>query len=270
MHLNVQRWYGASNITNDVCLICRNLNSYVSNSFSGWSVPHRLPISSSSCAADYSGTSSFGMSGVNAHAIICSVEASASGLVKLRSPVWFASSKCHVEVLQNYHALLQKAKKASKTSVELSCRIDRPELANLRDHQVNGLPILPGAAYLELSAAAAVSLIKISNPTVGVQDVSIVAPFILPDGYESGVEMKLLVDSGAQSLLVESIQSDKSTTHMKASICQILELQSSCQGLIMPKFSLETVRARCVNPSDIAELYTKMAGIGLQYGPTFR
>ena len=53
----------------------RNLNPYVGESLSGWEVGHRLPIQASPSvvpnqAVPCAGTSSFSMSGVNAHAII--------------------------------------------------------------------------------------------------------------------------------------------------------------------------------------------------------
>ena len=53
----------------------RNLNPYVGQSLSGWGVSHRLPIQASPAmlpdqAMPCAGTSSFSMSGVNAHAII--------------------------------------------------------------------------------------------------------------------------------------------------------------------------------------------------------
>lgn len=53
----------------------RNLNLYVGESLSGWGVAHRLPIQACPAmlpdqAMPCAGTSSFSMSGVNAHAII--------------------------------------------------------------------------------------------------------------------------------------------------------------------------------------------------------
>lgn len=53
----------------------RNLNPYVGESLSGWGLVHRLPIQASPSvvpdqAMPCAGTSSFSMSGVNAHAII--------------------------------------------------------------------------------------------------------------------------------------------------------------------------------------------------------
>lgn len=53
----------------------RNLNPYVGESLAGWGIGHRLPVQASPAVAPdqampCAGTSSFSMSGVNAHAII--------------------------------------------------------------------------------------------------------------------------------------------------------------------------------------------------------
>ncbi len=56
---------------------CRNLNSYVASALSTWtkqnalmvSIPRQLGLAMQSCVSDAAGTSSFGMSGTNAHLI---------------------------------------------------------------------------------------------------------------------------------------------------------------------------------------------------------
>lgn len=91
---------------------CRSINPYVANSFAGWAVPHRLPIQSAPAAPANAGTSSFGMSGVNAHAIITprSTEVPATAGA-LPSATWQRSLRCFVEVLVPLHPLLGAAVK---------------------------------------------------------------------------------------------------------------------------------------------------------------
>lgn len=89
----------------------RSLNPYVAASFGGWALPHRLPIQTSASTTANAGTSSFGMSGVNAHAIIASPSADAGVLGSSNSVaagnVNFArSSRCFNEVLVAGHPLL--------------------------------------------------------------------------------------------------------------------------------------------------------------------
>ena len=96
---------------------CRSANPYVANSFGGWAVPHRLPIQGGPAAASNAGTSSFGMSGINAHAIITTASefsgssaASASSLPVLSLQ---RNLRCFVDVLAPLHPLLGSATKAS-------------------------------------------------------------------------------------------------------------------------------------------------------------
>ena len=92
----------------------RAINPYVANSFAGWAVPHRLPIQPGPVAPANAGTSSFGMSGVNAHAIITpqATEALAAG-AELAPATWQRSLRCFVEVLVPLHPLLGTAVKVS-------------------------------------------------------------------------------------------------------------------------------------------------------------
>lgn len=93
----------------------RAINPYVANSFAGWAVPHRLPIQSAPAAPANAGTSSFGMSGVNAHAIINPqpAEAAAAAGAELAPATWQRSLRCFVEVLVPLHPLLGAAVKVS-------------------------------------------------------------------------------------------------------------------------------------------------------------
>ncbi len=93
----------------------------MANSFTGWAVPHRLPIQSSPAAPANAGTSSFGMSGVNAHAIITPQPTGAQAAGAALAPaMWQRSLRCFVEVLVPLHPLLGAAVKVGsfdKTAV---------------------------------------------------------------------------------------------------------------------------------------------------------
>lgn len=78
------------------------------------------------------GTSSFGMSGVNAHAVLCSAELQHApeeqlGLPWQRLRHWFAPAQ---------HALLSTCAKLGGT-VAMVARLSTASLAYLQDHQVN-------------------------------------------------------------------------------------------------------------------------------------
>ena len=93
---------------------CRAINPYVANSFAGWGLPHRLPIQSAPAAPANAGASSFGMSGVNAHAIIMARSTEVPAAAGALAPAtWQRSLRCFVEVLVPLHPLLGAAVKVS-------------------------------------------------------------------------------------------------------------------------------------------------------------
>lgn len=84
----------------------------MANSFGGWALPHRLPIQSAPGAAANAGTSSFGMSGVNAHAVICGAGTTEAAAAQGLAPAtWRCGLRCYVEVLVPLHPLLGTAAK---------------------------------------------------------------------------------------------------------------------------------------------------------------
>lgn len=92
----------------------RSINPYVANSFGNWAVPHRLPIQSAPSSTETAGTSSFGMSGVNAHAIIRRpAEGDGAAAAGVPSLPFQRSTRCFVEVLVAGHPLLGVATKVS-------------------------------------------------------------------------------------------------------------------------------------------------------------
>ena len=123
----------------------RNINPYVESTFSGWTKSHSLAASAPRTAAplqllgptQLAGTSSFGMSGVNAHALFEAEPlgggaahrehgAALAGLRRERhwglAPVYYLA-----------HRALPGRERCS-----MLCNLARPELAFLWDHQASG------------------------------------------------------------------------------------------------------------------------------------
>jgi len=205
------------------------------------------------------------MSGVNAHAIIKEAD---RAQVERRMPLlWQRSLKSHVEVLQAHHPMLHRFKKEDKVA-EYTSSMSSPALAGLRDHVVNGTPILPAAAYLEMSGSGVISLLRTAPIQVSIVQASIVAPLVVQKS-ESVITLSLLMDLRTQGIMIRSYMDGVENRHFSAVSGRPYELTGT-EKLKSNSVSLDCTRAKCQAPNDCVFVYQQMAAAGLQYGPTFR
>ena len=99
------------------------------------------------------GSSSFGMSGVNAHALVA-----AGAHARARAPrlPWRRAAAWHGPHL---HRLVHPAPGESPGVALFTASLDEPALAYVRAHAVSGAPLVPATASLEAAAAAATALL---------------------------------------------------------------------------------------------------------------
>lgn len=120
-----------------------------------WNMPRQPGPQISSGPRDTSriaGTSSFGMSGVNAHALLQCVEATvASYNPSHEAAVWH---RRRLYTLAPVHALLQSFQRFSHGLITFTCVLSRSSLSYLWDHHLMGNPTVPAAALLEGAMAA--------------------------------------------------------------------------------------------------------------------
>lgn len=136
----------------------RSINPYVEAALADWcksgpwaaAVPRQQQAAQQ--AAQLAGTSSFGMSGVNAHAL---VSASAEGAVTSTGAAFSGQlpQRQRLWPLPPMHPLLHLGAAVQQRAV-LSCTLWRPHLAYLRQYSLGGEATLPAAAVLELMAAS--------------------------------------------------------------------------------------------------------------------
>ena len=158
----------------------RNINPYVESTFADWQKSHRLAPNASRQAAPMpqqasqadaatgagalAGTSSFGMSGVNAHALFEVTNAAGAsgsggndGLATLaRRRHWGLAP---VFYLADRALLPPGGHQAGIHRFSFLTNLAKPELAQLWDHQVAGRVLIPGTAMFEACAAAACCLL---------------------------------------------------------------------------------------------------------------
>jgi len=129
------------------------------------------------------GTSSFSMSGVNAHAVLeCPVD---DGVAAPPTPLlWRRKAFGMPWPVPSGHPLLHTAAAmrygGSEGLTRFSMRLDKPCVAFLTDHTVHGATLLPAAAMCEASAAAAMALLASTRRRVVLLAATIVAPLRLP------------------------------------------------------------------------------------------
>lgn len=211
----------------------RSMNPYVANSLAAppGAPQARAPLSAHGIfprAIEFAGTSSFGMSGVNAHAILAPPSsrdgsgpevqgAGGSQVAAGRRAAWvWAKRDMRRPIIPVGHPLLLLASPAAGrgkgqgrlVSVEFSVPLGSPALAWLRDHVVGGRPVVPGAAYLEmaLAAAHAAMLPGIGTAVVGLANVQFASPCMLP--HDAAAPTPTLVaelDTDTGSLSVSSV-----------------------------------------------------------------
>ena len=203
----------------------RELNPYVAAALADWQNRHAAAAApsrqlggaahlSSNGMQRLAGTCSFGMSGVNAHALLSAPAADAA----LQAPAavagvlsWQRSSYWPSPLL---HPLLLLANVGPSSHgrgrlAECAANLSASSLAWMRDHAVQGRPLLPAAAMFEL-AAAAVAACTTANGSIGstsalaaLTGLSILAPCLLPEGgSSSSFFVRASVDSRSGALEV--------------------------------------------------------------------
>jgi len=129
------------------------------------------------------GTSSFSMSGVNAHAVLkCPPDNMTAAPPMLL--LWRRKAFGMPWPVSSGHPLLYTAADVQHGSAQglarFTMQLSRPCVAFLRDHKVHSTALLPAAAMCEAAAAAAIALLASTRRRVVVLAATIAAPLRLP------------------------------------------------------------------------------------------
>ena len=178
----------------------RSVNPYVAATLGDWRKGGQLPAAlprqqqAMAHAAALAGTSSFGMSGVNAHMVL---SAPAQQSLQLDPTAPASKQLLHSQrlwPLAAAHPLLHGGLVAQGRAL-FSCDLGRPLLSHLWEQQSLGRSALPAAAALELMAAAGCSL----SEAAAVGDAALTAPIYCEQGAVVTCSAELA--SGAVQLL---------------------------------------------------------------------
>ena len=190
-----------------------------------WAVarqPGALPAASAADAATPAtaiGVSAFAVQGTNALALL----ASAGGAALHKQAAHWARQRFWVA--PRPHAALQRAVPAQggRQLVVQSAPLASPALAYLWDHRVSGKPLFPGAAFFELAAAAAKTLLGPAGDGAALAGVAIPAPLVLPalgSPAQQQAAPALVCRLEAATGAVE-VTSAQRATHLRASLAAV-------------------------------------------------
>lgn len=138
----------------------RNSNAYVEAALRDWvrnsqltaAIPRQQQAAMS--AAQLAGTSSFGMSGVNAHVVMCAPQSLAEGMAAAASAAKQLRQSQRLWPMAPVHCLLYSCAQTSEHS-RFSCLLSQPMLGYLWQHQPLGRSTLPATTTWEIMTAAA-------------------------------------------------------------------------------------------------------------------
>ncbi|MFJ5265001.1 type I polyketide synthase [Streptomyces sp. NPDC088387] len=151
---------------------------------------------------------------------------------------------------------------ADGRGVVLTGRVSRSVQPWVADHQVGGVVLLPGTAFVELAVRA--------GDEVGcgrIEELTLQAPLVLPE--RGGVRLQVVVDApdelGTRGVSVHSRpdQSDDWTLHATGTL-------TSSDTVTPPADNLTVWPPTDAEPVDLTEFYEQLAQAGSAYGPVFR
>ena len=140
----------------------------------------------------------------------------------------------------------------------------------LGDHRVQGGVVVPAAAYLAMSLAAARAILPAEGRSLAVTDASFVRPIALGDETSCTVQVVATTDALGEvsvDIYAASTAEQKWTLHSSSRVAGAAVRDAGAERDVEP---WREVLERCRTPVERDELYSRLAASGLEYGPQFR
>ncbi len=153
--------------------------------------------------------------------------------------------------------------------------LELDRLSYLNDHRVQGLPILPLTAYMEMAAAATVEVY--GQGAVRISDVEIKKVLPLPEGAAPLVQVILSQDDSDQlqfQIFSRATRSQGAHTPHEAwnlhARGKVERITGEVQPHLLDHFDIGAIQSRCANKMDGEHFYHQMSEKGNQWGPNFQ
>ncbi|MEA5550942.1 type I polyketide synthase [Anabaena cylindrica UHCC 0172] len=148
--------------------------------------------------------------------------------------------------------------------------INIQSLPYLKDHQIQGRIILPGAAYIEMALSATKEVFGAKNHTV--KNVSFQKPLFLSS--ENSQTVQILLDTSETEasfkIFSRSTKALPKTTWILHATGNISLGQTDINAVNFQKVELDVIQNRCQENLSAATHYATMASYGLEYGTCFQ
>jgi len=187
----------------------REINPYVASSFANWSIKYRLPIQSAPSTTEYSGTSSFGMSGVNAHAILKSAE-SIDQQEGGEGGSWKRSLASHLEVIIPLHPLVSGVATRRRQIAQFHCTgFKHPSLAFVFENTLHGLNVVAASVLLEMVHCAGARLVKSEDlsSALGLSQAVLPSPMLTAQTTAIAIDVGLNKSGGIGQVAIRTAES---------------------------------------------------------------
>ncbi len=160
-------------------------------------------------------------------------------------------------LIRHVHPLLGERLKAGEPVWENRLWADKP--AWIRDHVVAGAALLPGAAFVEMLAAAARNAFG-AGP-IEIENLELRRALTFGEGLQK-VEVHLSSEDGVAE--IRSGEPGAQAIHARGRVALAPERAAAAAA------DLEALKGRLGERAETAALYERFAAFGLSYGPAFR
>jgi acyl transferase domain-containing protein/aryl carrier-like protein len=177
-----------------------------------------------------------------------------------RQRYWTESETSREARLAKTHPLL--GRRTSSAQPRWEGFLDLKELRYLRDHRVQGQPVYPATAYIEMAFAAAEQIFG-AVPSA-LEELELSRACFLSE--EEGTLIHLTANPAESSIRIHTRRADRAdwVEHARA------YMQKLEAGDTPSPADLESLRRRCPVEMPREECYSRLQEMGLDYGPAFR